>query len=395
MNFADFFPRKTLCPPPEHIPCDEIAPAQAFIGEYLEFELSGRIGPCRSRSRADAIETGHCQFRALQPIHLPHEGPEHVPRKITNLNTIALRAVRPEHARNRSSNFFQRVCDHSGVPEQFQSVFNCPRKNFFSRRQYLRIDFPAQSVHRVEAEETGRTFSSHCGYAGPYKQSGCLRTVVDNDTHVNEKTDIAVFSVSVPTKWRENRCKLLPVEGIMLLRVGVSRLRWPPPTRAEILRLCCADSCVRQRGGGWNMRDKYLLVSVVLSLAFITTIACNSRPNISGVWRGSIQASEQGGKNRWQGPAELTLNQNGAAISGSLVFTHPQGGRVQVPITSGVASSDSVTFAGQSQFPLGGSIEITFHGKVSGTSLAGTTDMTSRGLFGTVTNSGPLNLARQ
>jgi len=143
------------------------------------------------------------------------------------------------------------------------------------------------------------------------------------------------------------------------------------------------------------MRDKYLLVSVVLSLAFLTTIACNSRPNVSGVWKGSIQASEQGGKNRWQGPAELTLNQNGDAITGSLAFTHPQGGRVQVPITSGVVSSDSVTFAGQSQFPLGGSLEITFRGKASGTSLTGTTDMTSRGLFGTVSNSGPLTLQKQ
>jgi hypothetical protein len=35
-------------------------------------------------------------------------------------------------------------------------------------------------------------------------------------------------------------------------------------------------------------------------------------------------------------------------------------------------------------------MEITFQSKVSGTSLSGTTDMTSRGLFGTVTNSEPL-----
>lgn len=33
---------------------------------------------------------------------------------------------------------------------------------------------------------------------------------------------------------------------------------------------------------------------------------------MSGVWKGSVQGSEKSGKNQWQGPAELTLNQNGA-----------------------------------------------------------------------------------
>src|SRR5690348_3474153 len=142
------------------------------------------------------------------------------------------------------------------------------------------------------------------------------------------------------------------------------------------------------------MREKPFLR---ICLLFVTLIAtgCNSKPNISGVWKGTIQASEKGGKNNWQGPAELTLNQNGDAVSGTLSFTHPQGGRVQVPITSGILSKDSLTFSGQSQFPLGGSIELTFHGNVKATSLSGTTDMTSRGLFGTVTNSGPLALTRQ
>lgn len=42
-----------------------------------------------------------------------------------------------------------------------------------------------------------------------------------------------------------------------------------------------------------------------------------------------------------------------------------------------LVSKGTVTFSGQSQFPLGGSIEVTFHGMVSGTSLTGTTDMTS------------------
>ncbi len=144
------------------------------------------------------------------------------------------------------------------------------------------------------------------------------------------------------------------------------------------------------------MRDKPLsFVLIVLAFAVFSLTGCVLRQDVSGVWKGTIQASATGGKEKWQGPAELTLNQKGDAIAGTLVFTHPQAGRVQVPIASGIVSKDSVTFSGQSQFPLGGSIEITFHGKVSGTSLSGTTDMTSRGLFGTVTNSGPLTLSKQ
>lgn len=143
------------------------------------------------------------------------------------------------------------------------------------------------------------------------------------------------------------------------------------------------------------MHSKSVLALLFCSV-IIQTVGCErlSRPNISGVWKGSIEASDKSG-HKWQGPAELTLNQDGDAISGSLAFTHPQGGRVQIPISSGVVSKDAVTFAGQNQFPLGGSIEVTFHGKVDGTSLTGTTDMTSRGLFGPVTNSGPLTLQKQ
>jgi hypothetical protein len=144
------------------------------------------------------------------------------------------------------------------------------------------------------------------------------------------------------------------------------------------------------------MRKKFSNLFLVLCVSIIATIGCErlSRPNISGVWKGTIEASDKSG-HRWKGPAELTLNQSGNAITGNLAFTHPQGGRVQIPISSGVISKDTVTFAGQNQFPMGGSIEVTFHGAVSGTSLAGTTDMTSRGLFGPVTNSGPLSLTKQ
>lgn len=143
-------------------------------------------------------------------------------------------------------------------------------------------------------------------------------------------------------------------------------------------------------------KKRFLKTFAILLLATLCgATGCNSKPSVSGVWKGTIQATEKTGKNNWQGPAELTLNQNGDAVSGTLSFTHPQGGRVQVLINSGIVSKDSLTFSGQSQFPLGGSLDLTFHGKVSGSSLAGTIDMTSRGLFGTVTNSGPLTLAKQ
>ncbi|HTU47934.1 MAG TPA: hypothetical protein VMF91_22945 [Bryobacteraceae bacterium] len=134
---------------------------------------------------------------------------------------------------------------------------------------------------------------------------------------------------------------------------------------------------------------------LLLFFAVLSMVGCNSVPDISGVWKGTIQASAAGGKGNWQGSTELTLNQSGNSLTGTFVFTQPQAGRVQVPITSGIVSKNAVTFSGQSEFPLGGSMEVTFHGTVSGTSLTGTTDMTSRGLFGTVTNTGPLTLTKQ
>jgi hypothetical protein len=144
------------------------------------------------------------------------------------------------------------------------------------------------------------------------------------------------------------------------------------------------------------MRNKCSVLTLVLCFAITATVGCErlSRPNVSGVWKGLIEASDKSG-HKWQGPAELTLNQSGDAITGSLAFTHPQGGPVQIPISSGFVSKDAVTFAGQNRFSMGGSIEVTFHGKVGGTSLTGTIDMTSRGLFGPVTNSGPLRLMKQ
>lgn len=143
------------------------------------------------------------------------------------------------------------------------------------------------------------------------------------------------------------------------------------------------------------MREKRLPFCLFVVVALLLGIGCNSRPNVSGVWKGSLEASEKGGKNKWQGPAELTLNQNGDAITGTLSFTHPQGGRVQVPISSGVVSKNNVTFSGQSQFPMG-SLELTFHGTVAGTSLTGTADMTSRSmLIGPIANTASVSLTKQ
>jgi hypothetical protein len=144
------------------------------------------------------------------------------------------------------------------------------------------------------------------------------------------------------------------------------------------------------------MLDKRLsLVLAILSFAILSTAGCVAHPDVSGVLKGTIQASAASGKDKWQGPAELTLNQNGKAISGTLVFTHPEAGRVQVPITSGILSKDAVTFSGQNQFPMG-SIEITFHGTVSSTNLTGTADMTSRNLLiGPQANVASLDLKKQ
>ncbi len=147
--------------------------------------------------------------------------------------------------------------------------------------------------------------------------------------------------------------------------------------------------------GGIKMRDKLLsLVLLVLAFAIFSLAGCVLRHDISGVWKGSIESTDKRG-HKWQGPAELTLNQNGDTITGTLVFAPPQAGRVQVPITSGVVSKDSLTFSGQNNFPMA-SVEITFHGSVSGTTLSGTADMTSRSVvLGPATETASLSLQKQ
>jgi hypothetical protein len=145
-----------------------------------------------------------------------------------------------------------------------------------------------------------------------------------------------------------------------------------------------------------KMRDRPLsLFLMILAFAIFSLTGCVAHSDVSGVWKGTIQASGAGGKDKWQGPAELTLNQNGDALTGTLIFAHPQGGRVQVPITSGIVSKDALTFSGQNQFPMG-SLEITFHGTVAGASLTGTADITSRSvLIGPQANTASLDLKKQ
>ena len=144
------------------------------------------------------------------------------------------------------------------------------------------------------------------------------------------------------------------------------------------------------------MRAKSSILSMLIWLAISQSAGCNwmSRPNLSGVWKGTIESTDKRG-HKWHGPAELTVSQNGDAVTGSLVFTHLQAGRIQVPISSGVLSKDDLTFSGQSQLPMG-SIEITFHGKSTGSSISGNADITLRAmLLGAETENASLDLHKQ
>jgi hypothetical protein len=144
------------------------------------------------------------------------------------------------------------------------------------------------------------------------------------------------------------------------------------------------------------VRAKYLILSLLVSLAIFQSAGCSwvSRQNLSGVWKGTIESTDKRG-HKWHGPAELTLNQNGDAVTGSLTITHPQAGRIQVPVSSGVLLKDDLTLSGQSQLPMG-SIEITFHGKGMENIISGTADITLRAmLLGAETENASLHLNKQ
>ena len=53
------------------------------------------------------------------------------------------------------------------------------------------------------------------------------------------------------------------------------------------------------------MRNRSSNLALILCLAIIATVGCERliRPNISGVWKGSIAATDNRGHN-WSGPAD-------------------------------------------------------------------------------------------
>lgn len=98
------------------------------------------------------------------------------------------------------------------------------------------------------------------------------------------------------------------------------------------------------------------------------------RKTISNLWRLRFDSMSV------HPATEVDTNGKDLLNTGTLAFTHPQGGRVQVPISSGLVSGGSVTFSGQTQLRMG-AIELTFHGKATDKSLSGTADMTLRALL--------------
>jgi len=128
------------------------------------------------------------------------------------------------------------------------------------------------------------------------------------------------------------------------------------------------------------MRDKPLsFVLLVLSFAIYSLAGCVLRHDISGMWKERFRRALREEKKSGKDLRKLTLNQNGDALTGTLVFYASAGRTRPSSDQFGRRSKDAVTFSGQKSVSIGGSIEITFHGRVSGTSLSGTTDMTSRG----------------
>src|SRR5437016_13709135 len=113
---------------------------------------------------ADFAEADQRQLLALEVIDVPQEGAKHVRPQVANLPWAARRIFGLYRPRDRRCDFFQRSRDHRRIAKQSQTVFKCPGINSFSRLQRCWLDFPAAPVNSVEAEDTARTFSRHCGY---------------------------------------------------------------------------------------------------------------------------------------------------------------------------------------------------------------------------------------
>ena len=147
------------------------------------------------------------------------------------------------------------------------------------------------------------------------------------------------------------------------------------------------------------MRENRPRSVLFLASAVLLVIGCQlQQPNISGIWNGSTQLSWEKGPKGAPGSVhmdgvKLTLNQNGDAITGTL----SAGG--QFAITSGTLSKGSLKFSANA-LQGGTPMELTFHGKVAGTSLTGTVDTTAAALgapgeLSSIAITGPLTLTKQ
>ena len=109
----------------------------------------------RPRKHGQLREADHRHFFALQVIHMPQEGPKNIRPQVPNLRRVARRIFGLYHPRDRRDDFLQcsRDSDRVQVPSnKFLQPPQAPRGRLFG------------TVNSIEAEETARTFSRHCGY---------------------------------------------------------------------------------------------------------------------------------------------------------------------------------------------------------------------------------------
>src|SRR5581483_8076346 len=160
---SNLFPRESLHPPQSHFASERVAPRQALVQQHLVLELLRSMSPRRIWCAADFAETDELRLFALDAIDLPQKALEQIRPHVANGHSVDRRILRP-YARDHCRDFLQRSCDHRRIAEQFQAMFKRLRKNFFSRRKHRWLDISAAPVNSVEADQTARTFSRHCGY---------------------------------------------------------------------------------------------------------------------------------------------------------------------------------------------------------------------------------------